>query len=166
MTTSQPPTQKIRDPKATLAASRRSGVAALAALVVIFCSGATSPSGCNSSSSRIGPSGGEVAGVAIGIGAVVAVAIIVPVEINHSHHTLKGCVFSGPGGFELRTSDGKTYALEGDPSSIKAGDLVQFHGSKVKKTKDSNGHEVFRVEKLQKDHGPCKVAQPAATSAP
>jgi len=137
----------------------------MAALAVIFCSGATAPSGCNSSTSRIGPSGGEVAGAAIGIGAVVAVAIIVPIEINHSHHTLKGCVFSGPGGFQLRTSNGKTYAIEGDPASIKAGDLVQFHGSKVKKTKDSNGNEVFRVEKLKKEYGPCKVAPPATKSA-
>ena len=144
----------------------RFGVVTLTALAVIFCSGATSPSGCNSSSSSIGPSGGQVAGAAIGIGAVVAVAIIVPVEINHRHHTLKGCVFSTSGGFELRTSDGKTYALEGDSSSIKAGDMVQLHGSKVKKTKDSNGNDVFRVEKLKKEYGPCKVPQLSAKATP
>lgn len=166
MKISQLPAEKTRSRKATTTVSRRSGVAALAALAVIFCSGATSPSGCNSSSDSIGPSGGQVAGAAIGIGAVVAVAIIVPIEINHSHHRLKGCVFNGPSGFELRTSNGKTYGLEGDPSSIKAGDMVQFHGSKVKKTKDSNGNEVFRVEKIKKEYGPCKVDQVASRSTP
>lgn len=133
----------------------------MAALAVLFCSGSTAPTGCPSGS--IGPSGGEVAGAAIGVGAIVAVAIIVPVEIHHHHHTLKGCVFTGPGGLELRTSDAKTYTLEGGPSSIKVGDLIQFHGSKVKKTKDQTGDQVFRVAQLKKDYGPCKLDMTGAS---
>jgi hypothetical protein len=145
-------------------AGRRSGVAAFAALAVLLCSGATtSPTGCPGGSGSIGPSNGEVVGAAVGIAAVIAVAIIVPVEISHSHHTLKGCVFAGPNGIELQTSDNKTYSLEGDAASIKAGDMIKFHGSKVKKTKDTTGDQVFQVQKLTKDYGPCKVvAQPAS----
>lgn len=135
---------------------RRFGIAALGALAAVFCSGADSLQGCHQS---IGPSTGEVVAAGVGIGAVIAVAIIVPVEM--SHHTLKGCVFAGPSGVKLQTSDSKIYDLEGDPSAIKAGDMIKFHGSKVKKTKDSKGDQVFRVEKLKKDYGPCHV-----TSAP
>lgn len=135
------------------------GVAAFTALAVLFCSGATtSPNGCQSSSGSIGPSNGEVVGAAVGIGAAIAVAIIVPVEISHSHHTLKGCVFAGTNGIELQTSDNKTYALEGDAASIKSGDMIKFHGSKVKKTKDTAGDQVFKVEKLTRDYGPCTIS--------
>jgi hypothetical protein len=151
-------------PRKPLSTSRRLSVAAFAALAVLFCSGATSsPTGCQSSGS-IGPSNAEVAGAAVGIGAVIAVAIIVPVKISHSHHILKGCVFAGPDGIKLQTSDNKTYTLEGDAANIKAGDMIKFHGSKVKKTKDSAGDQVFRVQKLTRDYGPCHATQMAATN--
>ena len=101
-------------------------------------------------------------GAAVGVGAVIAVAIIVPVEISRSHHTLNGCVVTGEKGLELRTSDAKTYSLEGDAASIKVGDKVKIHGSKIKKTKDSTGPQVFKVEMLKKDFGPCPVTTAAA----
>ena len=97
--------------------------------------------------------------------AVVTVAVVVVVEVNKSHHTLSGCVTSGPSGLLLQTSDAKTYALEGDAASIKVGDRIKFHGSKVKKTKDSAGDQVFKVEQIKKDYGPCPVG-PAAPNAP
>jgi hypothetical protein len=68
-------------------------------------------------------------------------------------------------GLQLQTSDGKTYALEGDAASIRVGDKVKVHGSKIKKTKDSSGPGVFRVEKLNRDYGPCPVAAAAAATA-
>ena len=138
-------------------ANRRLGIAAFASLAVLFCSGSTAPAGCQGYG-NIGPSSGEVVGAAVGIGAVIAVAIIVPLEISHSHHALNGCVVTGPNGLELRTSDSKTYALEGDAASIKVGDRVKLHGSKAKRTKDSTGDQVFRVEKLNRDYGPCPVS--------
>jgi hypothetical protein len=139
-------------------AASRFGIAAFAGLAVLLCSGSTSPTGCQSSSvGNIGPSNGEVIGAAVGIGAVIAIAIIVPVEISHSHHTLTGCVLTAPNGLQLRTSDAKIYALEGDAASIKVGDRVKLHGSKAKKTKDVAGNNVFRVEKLNRDFGPCPV---------
>jgi len=99
----------------------------------------------------------------VGIGAAVAVIVVVAVEVSNGHHTLSGCVISGPNGLELQTSESKRYALEGDASSIKVGDRVKIHGSRVKKTKDTAGDQVYRVEKLKKDYGPCPVNAAAAS---
>jgi hypothetical protein len=71
-----------------------------------------------------------------------------------------GCVVSGPNGPELQTGD-KRYALEGDAASIKVGDRVKIHGSRVKKTRDQTGGQVYRVEKIKKDYGPCPVSDTA-----
>lgn len=77
---------------------------------------------------------------------------------------MQGCIFSDADGLKLRTGDAKVYTLEGDVAKIKVGDRVKFHGSKVKKTKGgSTGDQVFVVEKLSKDYGPCDVN--VATSA-
>jgi uncharacterized protein DUF5818 len=132
----------------------------------MLCTGATSPSGCNTSSSgigNIGPSNAEVIGAAVGVGAVIAVAIIVPVEISRSHHILTGCVVNSAIGLDLRTSDGKTYSLEGEAASIKVGDKVKLHGTRIKKAKDSTGPGVFKVEKLNRSYGPCPVGSTNAS---
>ncbi len=146
---------------------RRWGIAAFAALATLFCTGATSPSGCDTSSynTNIGPSNGQVVGAAIGIGAVIAVAIIVPVEVHRSHHRLTGCVVTSATGLDLHTSDGKIYSLEGDAASIKAGDKVKLHGTRIKKAKDSTGPGVFKVEKLNRSYGACPVAPTTASLA-
>jgi uncharacterized protein DUF5818 len=141
---------------------RRLGITAFAGLTVLLCSGSTAPTQCQGS---IGPSSGEIIGAAVGVGAVIAVAIIVPVEISQSHHIVTGCVMTSANGLELQTSGGKTYALEGDAASIKVGDRVKVHGSKIKKTKDSTGPGVFRVEKLNRDYGPCPTGIAPATGA-
>src|ERR1039458_6135365 len=97
------------------------------ALASLVCCAAVGPAGCldgamQSSSGRIGPSGAEVTAAAIGAGAVVATVVLI--EVNHSHHTLKGCVSSGQNGLQVQTQgDVKTYALAGDTANIKAGDL-------------------------------------------
>lgn len=139
---------------------RHWGITAFAVMGALTCTGASSPTGCNTSGSNqtIGPSNGELVGAAVGIGAVIAIAIIVPVEISRSHHLVTGCVMTAAGGLELRTSEGKTYSLEGDAASIKIGDKVKVHGSKIKKSKDSTGPGVFRVETLTRDYGPCPLA--------
>ena len=142
-------------PVAERATNRHRGIAAFVALGALLCSGASSPTACKSSGS-IGPTTGEVIGAAVGVGAVIAAVVLV--EVNHSHHTLKGCVLSGPNGLELQTSDSKTYSLDGDAATIKPGDRVKIHGSRVKKTKGQSGSQVFKVEKLNKDYGPCKVS--------
>ena len=141
---------------------RGKGVVAFAALTVFLCSGfQSSPTSCqnsNSSWGSLGPSGGQVAGAIAGVGAVVAVVVLL--EVNHSHHTLKGCVVSNANGFELRTSDSRRFQLDGDVSKIHAGDKVKIHGSRIKKEKDATGDQVFRVESLSKAYGPCDAAQP------
>jgi hypothetical protein len=158
MKTVRPGLDPSETAKTSSIANRRLGIAAFTVLAVLLCSGSTAPVACTGSTGSIGPSTGEVVGAAVGIGAVIAVAIIVPVEISHSHHSLTGCVVTGPSGIELRTSDSKTYALEGDAASIKVGDRVKLHGSKAKKTKDTTGDQVFRVEKLNRDYGSCPVS--------
>lgn len=102
-------------------------------------------------------------GVAVGIGA--AIAIVTLVAVNHSHHTLKGCVLAGPNGLRLKTSDTKIYSIEGDAAGIKVGDNVKVHGSKIKKAKDADGEQVFKVEKISKDYGPCKFGLAQAPSS-
>ncbi|MFL6428011.1 MAG: DUF5818 domain-containing protein [Acidobacteriaceae bacterium] len=112
---------------------------------------------------RIGPSGGEVAGAAVGVVAVVSV--VVAVAVSHHHHVKSGCVVAGPHGLELQTSDSKSYALEGDAANLKVGDRVKIHGSKVKKSKSATGPDVFKVKMLDKDYGTCHVERASAASA-
>ena len=127
----------------------RLGIAVFGAVTVLFCSGAT----------QCGPTGGEVAGAAVGIGA--GIAVIVVVAVNATHHSITGCVVSGPNGPELQTSN-RRYALEGDAASIQVGDRVKISGSRVKRTKDQTGDQVYRVEKLRKDYGPCPMGKSAS----
>jgi hypothetical protein len=140
---------------------RPKGAISLVCLTAYLLCGATAPQSCQSGqSTSIGPSGGEVIAAAVGVVAVIAVGTVVLVEVHKSHHTVKGCVSNGPNGFEV-TTDGdkpKTYMLEGNVASIKPGDLVRFHGDKVKKTKDSTADQTFTVQKINKDYGPCKIA--------
>ena len=132
-------------PEASSRASRRQRIIAVAVFVALVCSGATS---C----SRTQVALSSVAIAAVVVGTTVGVTY----AVKHSHHTLQGCVFSDANGLKLRTSDAKVYTLKGDAASIKVGDNVKFHGSKVKKAKgNATGDQVFVVQKLSKDYGPC-----------
>jgi hypothetical protein len=95
----------------------------------------------------------------VGIVAVAVVGTVVLVEVHKAHHTMKGCVTSGPDGFEL-TSDGdrKLYTLTGATAAVKAGDIVRVHGSKEKVEKNSSVPRDFMVEKINRDYGPCGAA--------
>ena len=135
-------------------------IAAVAVLTGILVSAA---SGLAQSGGRIaGPSGGEVAGAGIGVGA--AVVIVAAVAVSHSHHTLTGCLFEGPNGLKLKTSD-STYSIESAAENIKAGKKVKLHGSKVKKAKGAGGDQVFKVEKVSKDYGACHVEVAASSGS-
>jgi hypothetical protein len=130
---------------------RRTGIVSMTAVSLFLFCGQSAPVACKDP----GPSKGEVIGVGVAVGAVVA-GTIIAVEV-HAHHTLKGCVVSGPNGTELRTGNGtKSYLLAGD-TSLKVGDMVKIHGTKVKQPKGSTGDQTFTVEQLKKDYGPCKV---------
>lgn len=102
-----------------------------------------------------GPSGAEIAGVAIGVGVVVATAVAV--GVHHANQTVDGCVSNGSSGMQLRTHSGaKTYLLAGDMTKISAGERVRLHGSKIKQPKHSETDQTFSVESEKKDYGPCK----------
>ena len=132
-------------PEATPRASRRHRITAVTVFVALICSGATS---CTKT--QVALSTAAIAAVVVGT------TVGVTYAVKHHNHTLQGCVFSDANGPKLRTSDAKVYSLKGDAASIKVGDNVKFNGSKVKKTKgDSTGDQVFLVQKLSKDYGPC-----------
>jgi hypothetical protein len=123
---------------------------------LFVCCGATSGS-CNTSNERIGPSEGEVVGVAVGAAAVVAAVIIIPIEINKHNHTLKGCVLNTPDGLELHTTENKTYSLAGTTADIAPGNTLRLHGKHEKHEKNTPGSQVFLVQKMQKNYGPCQA---------
>ena len=158
-------TRESQQPNPSL--KRRWGIAAFAAMIAMLCTGCLIAHRLHNapSSRQHWPIQRRTRRAVIGIGAVIAVAIIVPVEISHSHHNLTGCVVTAANGLELRTSDAKTYSLEGDAASIKAGDKVKIHGSKIKKTKDSTGPGVFRVDQIKRNYGACPVAPTIASAA-
>ena len=136
--------------------NRRIGTVSMLALTSFLLCGASSPTQCKE---QIGPSNGEVIGIAVAAGAVIVVGTVVLVEVNKSHHTIKGCVTTGPNGLTvINESDKKVYALTGIPVNVKVGDIVKVNGSKQKKQKDSAGNEDFVVTRMNKDYGPCKAA--------
>lgn len=141
---------------------------ALASLVCCVSVGSTGcTNGLNDKNFSFGPTRGQITAAAVGIGAAAAVTVVVIVEVHRSHHTVKGCVSSGPNGFQVQTQDDlKTYALAGDTANITVGDLVRFHGTKVKKVKGSAGDRTFTVEKISRDYGPCKVISGQPANAP
>jgi hypothetical protein len=104
----------------------------------------------------------------VGLAAIVAGTTVLLVEVNKSHHTIKGCVTGGQNSFELTTQgDSKVYALLGATSNLKVGDVVKVHGSKQKARKGDSGPRDFMVEKINRDYGPCSGApspQAALTS--
>ena len=122
-------------------------------------------SGCKGTGNfNIGPSNGEIAGVIVGAAVVIGGTTAILIHVNHSHHQVKGCVSSGPNGLEVQTEDNKTWLLTGNTPNVQAGDLIKFHGTKIKRPKHSTGNPTFEVEKISKDYGPCK-ATPAAKAS-
>jgi hypothetical protein len=130
------------------------------ALVSLTCSTTIGLTGCNTN--NLGnqdlfggiPSKGAVFGMAFGIGGGVAA---VAIAVNHSHHTVKGCILSGPNGLEVQEDSNSTFELTGLTANVKAGDRYRLHGSKLKKAKHATGNRTFVVEKVGKDFGPCPV---------
>jgi hypothetical protein len=141
--------------------NRRVGIVSLAALGPLLLCGATGPTQCTG---HIGPSTGEVVGATVGIAAAVVVGTVVLIEVNKSHHTIKGCVTSGPDGLEVHDEkNNRTYALTGVTANVKPGDIVKVSGSKQKNAKDNAGNQDFKVAKMSRDYGPCTAP---ATPAP
>ena len=160
------PSQSDSRPSAGRRRAKKMVAIALTSLVSCV---AVGPTGCTSglqnSKISFGPSGAQVTAAAIGVGAVV-VGTIVLIEVHHSHHTLQGCVVSGQNGLQVQTQgDVKTYALSGEIANVKVGDLVRFHGARLKKVKGSAGNQTFTVEKISRDYGPCVRSSGQTASA-
>ena len=70
--------------------------------------------------------------VAAAIVGVVAVGIVATVLVVHYKPAkVKGCLASGPNGFELASSSDKlTYELTGDTSGLKPGEMFKLKGKK------------------------------------
>ena len=137
--------------------NRRAGIVSIICLTTFLLSGATTQS-CNTTNSQpvnIGPSKGEIIGAAVGVVAIVAVGTVVLVEVHNSHHTIKGCVTTGPAGLQVHDSDNThTYNVTGVTTGVKVGDVVRLHGDKEKKQKGDPG-QGFVIQKISKDYGPC-----------
>ena len=152
-------------------ARRRTKKMVAIALASLVCCATVGSTGCTSGLQNtklsFGPSGAEVTAAAIGVGVVVVVGTVVLIHVHHSHHTVKGCVFSDQNGLQVQTQgELKTYALAGETANIKVGDLVRFHGTKGKKVKGSAGNPTFSVEKVSRDYGPCKLISGHPANAP
>ena len=123
-------------------------------LCAAFASAWIAPAQANGQYGHIGPSGGAIAGGIIGIaGGILGIAA--GVSIVHSHHVLTGCIMTGTNGTELKTADAKTWSLEGNSVSVKPGDRVKVHGTRVSHQKTASGAASFKVDKLVKDYGSC-----------
>jgi hypothetical protein len=133
---------------------RRLGFIALASLAPLFFCGSTSPTACKEQQ----PSNAGIYATAAAVGGGIVVGAVILVEVNKSHHTVKGCVTAGPNGLLVRNeSDNQNYALVGVTANTKVGDRVKLHGAKDKKAKDSSADRTFVVEKMTRDYGPCTV---------
>lgn len=147
---------------------RHNGIVSMTCLAVLLQSGTTMQS-CNTTpaSTSIGPSKGEVIGAAVAVVAVVVVGTVVLVEVHNSHHTIKGCVTSGPNGLQVQDmNNAHIYYVSGVTTGVKVGDQVRLHGDKQKKVKGDPG-QGFVIQKINKDYGACKATTAmAVTPAP
>jgi hypothetical protein len=127
------------------------------ALVSLACCTTVGLTGCNNNlgNQDIGgfPGKGAVIGIALGVGGGIAAVTIV--AVHHSHHTVKGCVVSGPNGLEIQENSNSIFDLTGLTTDVKVGDRYRLNGSKLKKAKHTPGNRTFLVDKVGKDFGPC-----------
>jgi hypothetical protein len=142
---------------------RPTGIASMVALAAFITGTGTPIQGCQPAP-QPSDTGAEVGAVAAVAGVVVATVVLVSVEKNH--HNIKGCVFAGQDGLELRDDkDKETYRLLGATASTQSGDIVRLHGAKEKAAKGSSADPSFVVEKVTRTYGPCTVLPPTVASA-
>ncbi len=102
----------------------------------------------------IGPSKGEVIGVAVGaVAALTVVGVVIYFAVRQPRVT--GCVASAPdGNLTLRGSGtgDQLYLLQNAPSTLQAGQRVKVFGHK---TKDASKAKVFTIARVDKVYGAC-----------
>lgn len=131
------------------------------ALMFSGCCGPNDPNCRNVGS--IGPSTGEIVAAAVGVVAVIGFGTAAIIEVEHSHHNIKGCIFNSSDGLEIEDAGThKRFMLAGTTTDLKEGTLVRIHGSRAKKQKGSTTIQAFVVQDLKKTYGPCTVTPPSA----
>ncbi len=139
---------------------RRTGVVSMLALSCFLLSGATAPVTCADPQPK--SDAGEV--VAVAVVSVAVAGTVVLIAVHNAHHTIKGCVLKGAGGLRVQDKDLNLYDLSGATADLKVGDQVKVHGDKFKKAKGATS-QLFVVQKMSKDYGPCQLGVTAAASA-
>lgn len=95
-----------------------SRIATLAVVFLLFSQAPTRAEGQAFPSGCVGYcSNGIAIGIGVTAGAIAAIGIAL--AVSHDHHTLIGCVSSSPSGLEVKTSDARTYSLEGNAVAIR-----------------------------------------------
>jgi len=105
----------------------------------------------------------EVAGVIVGVGAVIGVGVYFAVRASH---TTKGCVAQAADGFELVTGDNQRFLLLGATSGVKPGELIKVHGSKKKRVAGVSDRRSLVIDKLDRDYGACSAAPASGPAHP
>jgi hypothetical protein len=123
--------------------------------------GCCGPSDPNCRNVSFGPSEGEIIAATVGIVAAVGVTTAVIIDVEHSHHNIKGCIFSDPDGLQIQDAGThKEFILTGATSELKEGNLVRIHGSRAKKQGGNKTEQVFVVQSLKKSYGACSLIPP------
>jgi hypothetical protein len=134
-------------------------VSLAAFLIVLSIFVASQPARAQTGDFRIGPSGAQVAGVGVAVGAAVGVGIYF---IARSPR-ISGCVISSAAGLEFQAdADHQIYTLTADSvilGSFKPGDRIRIIG---RKKTTAGGVRSIVAKKLLKDYGSCKVAPSAS----
>lgn len=98
------------------------------------------------------PAGGYKASTGLIIGGVAAAGGVLAFLLLHHSNSVTGCVAAAGAGKTLTTSDGHTYALDGDAASLPVGERLKLSGKQVT---DPSGSPSFEVNKVAQDLGAC-----------
>ena len=98
---------------------------------------------------RIGPSGAQVAGAAVGAGAVIGIVLYLTLH----RPSITGCIRAVDSTFTITDQNGQlSYIVVNADTGLKPGERVKLQG---KKKKDKSGSLTFRMNKIKHDYGPC-----------
>jgi hypothetical protein len=105
------------------------------------------------------PSYGKGKAAAVGVGAAAAGAGVLYLTLRHRGQ-LTGCVQGGDDGFSLvDNKNHQTYSLMPGAADLRSGQIVELQGAR---SKDSQGVQTFRVNKVVKILGSCGTQSASA----
>jgi hypothetical protein len=96
-----------------------------------------------------GPSGAQVAGAAVGAGAIIGIVLYLTLH----RPSITGCIRSADSTYTITDQNGQlSYTVVNADTGLKPGERVKLQG---KKKKDKYGNLTFRMKKIKHDYGPC-----------